>query len=71
MSVALHRSISGKCNAHKHARSRAFCIVITVFDQTTAVISGCYVFRFITEILIAGEYDFLHGRAQNARGSQV
>jgi hypothetical protein len=35
-----------------------FRIVITVFDQTTVVIPGCYVFGFVTEILIAGEYDF-------------
>jgi hypothetical protein len=60
MSVAfLHRSISGDCNAHKRARSGGFCIAITVFDQTTVVIPDCYVFRFVTEILIAGEYDFL------------
>jgi len=56
MSVAfLHRSISGDRNAHKHARSAGFCIVITVFDQTTVVLPGCYVLRFFTEILIAAE----------------
>ena len=52
MNVALQRSISGDRNAHKHARS-------AVFVRTTAVIPGCYVLRFVTEILIAGEYDFL------------
>jgi hypothetical protein len=59
MSVALQRSISGDRNAHKRARSGAFFIMLAVFDQTTVVIQGCYVFRFVTEILIAGEYDFL------------
>jgi hypothetical protein len=60
MSVAfLQRSISGDCNAHKHAGSGGFCIVITVLDQTTVVVSGCYVVRFVTEILIIVEYDFL------------
>ena len=52
MSVAvLQRSISGDRNAHKHTHSGGFCIVITVFDQTTVVLLGCYVFRFVTEIL--------------------
>jgi hypothetical protein len=60
MSVAyLQRSISGDCNAHKRTRSDGFRIVISVFDQTTVVIRGCYVFWFVTEILIAVEDDCL------------
>jgi hypothetical protein len=60
MSVAfLQRSISGDCNAHKHACSCGLLIVIAVFDQTTVVFAGCYVFRFVTEILITMEDDFL------------
>jgi hypothetical protein len=60
MSVAvLQRSINGDRKAHKHARSGGFCIVISVFDQTTVVISDCYVYRFVTEILIAAEGDCL------------
>jgi hypothetical protein len=55
MSVALHRSISGDCNAHKRARSVRFSIVLAIFEQTTVVFPGCYVFWFVTEILIAGE----------------
>jgi hypothetical protein len=38
MSVAfLQRSISGDCNAHKHAGRSSFRIVIAAFDQTTVV----------------------------------
>jgi hypothetical protein len=74
MSVAiLQRSISGDCNAHKRARSGGFRIVITVFDQTTVVIPACYVYRFVTEILIAaeaifyGQKDFAQRRADASR----
>jgi len=62
MSVALHRSISGDCNAHKHDCSGALFSVSPIFYQTTVVISGRYVIRFVAEILITSEDDFLWRR---------
>jgi hypothetical protein len=59
MSVALQRSISGDCNAHKHGCSGTLFSVPAIFDQTTVVISGSYVIRFAAEILITAEDDFL------------
>ena len=59
MSVALQRSISGDCNAHKHGCSGALFSVPAIFCQTTVVITGRYVIRFVAEILINAEDDFL------------
>ena len=57
MSVALQRSISGDCNAHKHACSGAVFSMPATFYQTTVVISGSYVIRFVAEILVTAEDD--------------
>ena len=57
MSVALQRSISGECNAHKHGCSGALFSVPAIFQRTTVVIPGSYVIRFVAEILINAEDD--------------
>ena len=62
MSVALQRSISGECNAHKHGYIGGLFSVPAIFHQTTVVIPGSYVIRFVAEILITSEDDFLWRR---------
>jgi hypothetical protein len=57
MSVALQRSISGDCNAHKHGCGGDFLSAPAIFWKTTVVISGHYVIRFAAEILINAEDD--------------
>jgi hypothetical protein len=73
MSVALQRSISGECNAHKHGCSGALFSVPAIFHRTTVIISGRYVIRFVAEILINartifyGEKDFAQRWADASR----